>query len=126
MEAYLRTIGAVNGGTKGTEHWGKELCADGGCKDFEGGKLLNTFLCKRFVMCYDAEKLIGEGGIEAGTSTMGNKDIVLSLRFGEHAGAAANVDDTAGQAPRPQIRVMVLIKYHAQLRIRNNTVDVAY
>ena len=81
LEAYLRTIGAVNGGTKSTEHWGAELCANHTCKAFDGGKLLDTFLCKRFVVCYDAEKLIGEGGIEAGTSTMGNKDIVLSLRF---------------------------------------------
>jgi hypothetical protein len=79
LEAYLRAIGAVNGNQAGVEFWGKDL--EYMAKDFCGRKLLDTFLCKYFCLCYDGEKLIGDPRIETGVSTMGNKDIVLDLRL---------------------------------------------
>jgi len=52
-EAYLRAVGAINGNEKNVEWWGKDV--DERCKDFEGGKLLETFLSKYFCLVYDGE-----------------------------------------------------------------------
>ena len=126
LENYLRCIGASSTeGIQKKEHWGSELCAHSTCKKFEGGELLPTFLCKRFVMCYAADKLNDEENIESGVDTQGPSDIVLSLRFKdggipEKAGALDN------EVYRPAVRVMFLMEYAAQLRIKNNDVEVAY
>jgi hypothetical protein len=79
LEQYLRAIGAVNGNRDKVEFWGKDL--DMRCRDFCGRKLLDTFLCKYFCLCYDGEKLLGDPDIETGVDTGGGKDIVLDLRF---------------------------------------------
>ena len=124
LENYLRCIGASSSeGIKTIEHWGSELCASHSCKKFEGGELLPTFLCKRFVMCYAADKLNGEDGIESGVDTQGPSDIVLSLRFNKELTTATG-DATARTAKGK--RVMFLMEYAAQLRIKNNDVEVAY
>ena len=118
-EAYLRAVGAINGNEKNVEWWGKDV--DERCKDFEGGKLLETFLSKYFCLVYDGEKLIGDEGIETGTSTMGGKDIVLDLRFDKALNAAGNaLTQTANK------RVMFLIQYHSQLHVRDNEVVASF
>ena len=125
LENYLRCIGASSTeGIRKKEHWGSELCAHHTCKPFEGGQLLPTFLCKRFVMCYAADKLNDEENIESGVDTKGPSDIVLSLRF---AGGAVPAAGGAAIALRNRgVRVMFLMEYAAQLRIKNNDVEVAY
>ena len=106
-ENYLRAIGAIHG-NHGVDWWGKSL--DSRCKDFEGGKLLETFLSKYFCLVYYGEKLLGEEGIETGTSTMGGKDIVLDLRFDEALTKVAG--DPLGQTTGGK-RIMFLIQYHS-------------
>ena len=127
LENYLRCIGASSTeGIRKKEHWGSELCAHHTCKPFEGGQLLPTFLCKRFVMCYAADKLNDEENIESGVDTKGPSDIVLSLRFNGGTLGATNGAVGSEGARRPNIRVMFLMEYAAQLRIKNNDVEVAY
>ena len=111
LEAYLRAIGAVNGKASDVEFWGKNL--DPRCNLFEGGDLLQTFLSKYFVACYDGEKLLGSQ-IETGVDTESGKDIILDLRFG-------GVGPGAGGS-----RMMALVQYHAQLIIKENSVELSY
>ena len=104
------------------EFWGKEL--DMRCKDFCGRKLLDTFLCKYFCLCYDGEKLLGDPDIETGVDTGGGKDIVLDLRF-----VGGDLDLAAGsvQARCPQgKRIMFLIEYHCQLHVKDNDVSRSF
>ncbi len=49
FEEWLRSIGAVNGNAANVEWWGASV--DERCKDFEGRKLLDTFLCE--LLCDD-------------------------------------------------------------------------
>ena len=109
LEAYLKSIGAVNGHEQDVEYWGRTI--DPRCKDYTGGDLLQTFLSKYFVAVYDGEKFLGSK-VESGVDTEAGKDIVCDLRFAE---AAAE-----------EIRAMVLINYHAQFTIRENQVDLSY
>ena len=115
LEAYLRSIGAVNGHEQDTEFWGRKQYPLM-CNNWEGGDLLETFLCKYFVAVYDGEKVLGSQ-IETGVDTESGKDIVVDLRFGgtHPAGNAQN-----------QTRVMVLIQYHAQIIIKENDVQLSY
>ena len=117
LEAYLRAIGAVNGSESDVEFWGKDL-EPLKCNDWEGGDLLQTFPSKYFVAVYDGEKLLGSQ-IETGVDTESGKDIVIDLRFGggRPARVVNDVDST---------RVMVLIQYHAQIVIKENTVDLSF
>jgi hypothetical protein len=112
LEQYLRAIGAVNGNKDKVEFWGKDL--DMRCKDFCGRKLLDTFLCKFFCLCYDGEKLLGDPDIETGVDTQGGKDIVLDLRFDrgltEMAGDGGD-QDLRVACPSGK-RIMFLIEYH--------------
>jgi hypothetical protein len=112
LEAYLRAIGAVNGHEQTVEFWGRDLEPDK-CNAFEGGDLLQTFLSKYFCCVYNGEKLLGSQ-IETGVDTESGKDIVVDLRWANAAGAARNT------------RVMVLIQYHAQIVIKENTVDLSF
>lgn len=121
-EEWLRAIGAVNGNAANVEYWGSEV--DARCKKFEGGKLLETFLCKRFCMVYDGEKLIGDENIETGTSTMGGKDIVLDLRFQTEFAQDIAAAPTYSQCSSK--RAMFLIQYHSQLHVRENEVVASY
>ncbi len=121
LEQYLRCIGAVNGNAKNVEFWGKDL--DSRCKDHCGGKLLDTFLCKYFCLCYDGEKLLGDPDIETGVDTSGAKDIVLDLRFSAALTENGGADD---QCICPAKRVMFLIEYHSQLHIRDNDVSRSF
>ena len=128
LEAYLRSIGAVDDNLNTQEFWGKELCEM--CKPHCGRDLLETFLCKHFCCVYNAERLLGEEDIEAGVDmTGGGKDIVLSLRF---AGGPDDGDLTKGVATNGPfntptgLRVMFLIKYHAQLNIKQGRVELSY
>ena len=114
LEAYLKSIGAVNGHEQDVEYWGRSL--DARCADHEGGELLQTFLSKYFVAVYDGEKFLGSK-VESGVDTEAGKDIVVDLRFAGGRPFAA-----AGNA----IRVMALINYHAQFTIRENQVDLSY
>ena len=116
LEAYLRSIGAVNGHEQSTEFWGRTLDPLK-CNDWEGGDLLETFLSKYFVAVYDGEKVLGSQ-IETGVDTESGKDIVVDLRWG---GA-----HPAGDAQNNQTRVMVLIQYHAQIIIKENDVQLSY
>ena len=113
LEAYLRAIGAVNGHEQTTEFWGKDL-APYLCNDWEGGDLLQTFLSKYFVCVYDGEKLLGSQ-IETGVDTESGKDIVVDLRWNKSDGATTR-----------NTRVMVLIQYHAQIVIKENSVDLSF
>ena len=122
LEQYLRAIGAVNGNAKNVEFWGKDL--DMRCKDHAGRKLLDTFLCKYFTLCYDAEKILGDPNIETGTSTMGGKDIVLDLRFSGGACMSAGAHDIEKSGKGK--RVFFLIEYHSQLQIKDNDVTVSF
>ena len=110
LEAYLRAIGAVNGHEQTVEFWGKDLDPEK-CNAWEGGDLLQTFLSKYFVCVYDGEKLLGSQ-IETGVDTESGKDIVLDLRW-----ADSNARNT---------RVMALIQYHAQIVIKENSVDLSF
>ena len=67
--------------------------------------------------CYDGEKLLGSQ-IETGVDTESGKDIILDLRFG------ANVTAPGGAAN--MCRLMALIQYHAQIIIKENTVELSY
>ena len=94
------------------------------CKDFCGRKLLDTFLCKYFCLCYDGEKLLGDPDIETGVDTQGGKDIVLDLRFNTPL-------NTNGAALNPLVRcdnkrIMFLIEYHCQLHVRDNDVSRSF
>jgi hypothetical protein len=109
LEAYLRSIGAVNGAEQTKEFWGKDL--DYRCNDWEGGNLLQTFLSKYFVAVFDGEKLLGSG-IETGIDTEQGKDIICDLRF--------------KTAPLQSLRMMCLIQYHAQLIIKENSVELSF
>jgi hypothetical protein len=116
LEAYLKSLGAVNGQEQEVEFWGKDLDPLK-CNDCEGGDLLQTFLSKYFVACYDGEKLLGSN-IETGVDTESGKDIIVDLRFrGGHPGVAA-----AGTA----VRAMALIEYHAQIIIKENSVELSF
>ena len=85
------------------------------CNKWEGGDLLETFLTKYFCCVYDGEKLLGSQ-IETGMDTESGKDIVVDLRF---AGARA------GDGSQ-RMRAMVLVQYHAQIIIKENSVDLSY
>ena len=127
LEQYLRAIGAVNGNKDKVEFWGKDL--DMRCKDHCGGKLLDTFLCKYFCLCYDGEKLLGDPDIETGVDTGGGKDIVLDLRFnrGLKVNAAPGGGGQAAHVVCPQgKRIMFLIEYHCQLHVRDNDVSRSF
>jgi len=114
LEAYLRAIGAVNGQEQTKEFWGKDLDPLK-CNNWEGGDLLETFLSKYFVCVYDGEKLLGSQ-IETGVDTESGKDIVLDLRWA-----------TTDQQNQPRnTRVMALIQYHAQIVIKENSVDLSF
>ena len=110
LEAYLKSIGAVNGHEQDIEYWGREI--DYNYNAWEGGDLLQTFLSKYFCCVYNGEKFLGSA-IESGVDTESGKDIVCDLRFGEGAPAA-------------HIRAMALIQYHAQFTIKENSVDLSY
>ena len=94
LEAYLKSIGAVNGHEQDVEYWGRTLDPDK-CKPHEGGDLLQTFLHKYFVAVYDGEKFLGSA-IESGVDTEAGKDIVCDLRW-------------SGGSARRNVRVMALI-----------------
>ena len=111
LEAYLRAIGAVNGHEQTKEFWGKDLDPLK-CNNWEGGDLLETFLSKYFVCVYDGEKLLGSQ-IETGVDTESGKDIVLDLRW-------------ATPSDNRNTRVMALIQYHAQIVIKENSVDLSF
>ena len=119
LEAYLRSIGAINGKEADVEFWGRNL--DHKCNEYEGGDLLETFLSKYFVCCYDGEKLLGSQ-IETGTDTEAGKDIILDLRFAGGNVFAGGINGNAGIG----CRLMTLIEYHAQLVIKENSVDLSY
>ena len=110
LEAYLRAIGAVNGQEQSTEFWGRDLAPDI-CNKFEGGDLLQTFLSKYFVCVYDGEKLLGSQ-IETGVDTESGKDIVVDLRW--------------NNSNNLNTRAMVLIQYHSQVVIKENSVDLSF
>ena len=82
---------------------------------------METFLSKYFVCCYDGEKLLGSQ-IETGTDTEAGKDIILDLRFGQGNVFAGDVNGRVGIG----CRLMTLIEYHAQLVIKENSVDLSY
>ena len=113
LEAYLKSIGAVNGHEQDVEYWGRVLDPLR-CKDFEGGDLLQTFLSKYFVAVYDGEKFLGSA-VESGVDTEAGKDIVCDLRW---RGGAPTGDNA--------VRVMALIQYHAQMVIKENGVEMSY
>jgi hypothetical protein len=110
LEAYLKSIGAVNGHEQDVEYWGRQL--DYNCNPWEGGDLLQTFLQKYFVAVYDGEKFLGSA-VESGVDTEAGKDIICDLRFGSDGPVAA-------------VRAMALISYHAQFTIKENSVDLSY
>ena len=110
LEAYLRAIGAVNGHEQDTEFWGRDLDPMK-CNLWEGGDLLQTFLCKYFCCVYDGEKLLGSQ-VETGVDTESGKDIVVDLRWASSVGR--------------NTRVMVLIQYHAQVVMKENDVQLSY
>ena len=121
LEAYLRSIGAIDDNLNKQEFWGKDLCEM--CKPHCGQDLLETFLCKHFCCVYNAERLLGEDDIEAGIDmTGGGKDIVLALRFNKDL--KTGVDGPFKTASG--LRVMFLIKYHAQLNIKQGRVELSY
>ena len=122
LEAYLRAIGAVNGQEQSTEFWGKNVYPDL-CNEWEGGDLLQTFLSKYFVCVYDGEKLLGSQ-IETGVDTENGKDIVVDLRWNKSDDRAA-ANGLAAHDKR-NTRVMVLIQYHAQIVIKENSVDLSF
>jgi hypothetical protein len=110
LEAYLKSIGAVNGHEQDIEYWGRQI--DPRCNKWEGGDLLQTFLHKYFCCVYDGEKFLGSS-IESGVDTEAGKDIVVDLRFGDGS-------------PASPTRVMCLIAYHAQFTVKENSVDLSY
>jgi len=110
LEAYLKSIGAVNGHEQDVEYWGRKTNSI--CNSWEGGDLLETFLAKYFVAVYDGEKFLGTP-VESGVDTEAGKDIVCDLRF-------------AGGSTVDSVRVMALIQYHAQFVIKENSVDLSY
>ena len=110
LEAYLRAIGAVNGHEQDTEFWGRDLDPMK-CNAWEGGDLLQTFLCKYFCCVYDGEKLLGSQ-VETGVDTESGKDIVVDLRWADSQNRST--------------RVMVLIQYHAQVVMKENDVQLSY
>ena len=126
LEQYLRAIGAVNGNKDKVEFWGKDL--DMRCKDHCGGKLLDTFLCKYFCLCYDGEKLLGDPDIETGVDTGGGKDIVLDLRFDRGLKDIGEGDGEVVEKARCTSgkRIMFLIEYHCQLHVRDNDVTRSF
>jgi len=111
LEAYLKSIGAVNGHEQDVEYWGRTLDPLR-CKPHEGGELLQTFLSKYFVAVYDGEKFLGSA-IESGVDTEAGKDIVCDLRW-------------RNSKPFNEVRVMALICYHAQMVIKENSVEMSY
>ena len=114
FEAYLKSIGAVNGHEQDKEYWGRDLDPLK-CRDHEGGDLLQTFLHKYFCAVYDGEKFLGTA-IESGVDTEAGKDIVCDLRW-------------CGQGPKDRganVRAMALICYHAQMIIKENSVEMSY
>ena len=110
LEAYLKSIGAVNGHEQDIEYWGRDN--NPLCNDWEGGDLLQTFLSKYFVAVYDGEKFLGSA-VESGVDVEAGKDIVCDLRF-------------ANAGPAVPVRAMALIQYHAQFIVRENSVDLSY
>jgi hypothetical protein len=122
FEAYLKSIGAVNGHEQDVEYWGRELDPLK-CKDHEGGELLQTFLHKYFCCVYDGEKFLGTQ-IESGVDTEAGKDIVCDLRWCNGGPTGAAVGGGA-MAPR-SVRAMALICYHAQMVIKENSVEMSY
>jgi len=111
FEAYLKSIGAVNGHEQDVEYWGRDLDPLK-CQAHSGGDALQTFLHKYFVAVYDGEKFLGSA-VESGVDTEAGKDIVCDLRF-------------KGGKPYGDTRVMALICYHAQFVIKENSVDLSY
>ena len=115
LEAYLRSIGAVNGHEQDTEFWGRKQYPLV-CNDWEGGDHLQTFLSKYFVAVYGGEKVLGSS-IETGVDTESGKDIVVDLRWAGGVPQGGNNN---------QVRVQVLIQYHAQVVIKENDVQLSY
>ena len=113
LEAYLKSIGAVNGHEQDVEYWGRKLDPEK-CAVHEGGELLQTFLSKYFVAVYDGEKFLGSA-VESGVDTEAGKDIVCDLRFA-----------TGATHGNKNVRVMALICYHAQMVIKENSVEMSY
>ena len=122
LEAWLRAIGAVNGNEAKVDYWGSTL--DPRMPKHVGGDLLETFLCKYFVMCYSGNKLLGEDRIETATDTSKGTDIVLDVRL-DRAIKEVNGTYSAVQCTKGK-RVMFLVEYYAQLVIRDGDVSVAY
>ena len=114
LEAYLRSIGAVNGHEQDVEFWGRDL--DPRCNKWCGGDLLETFLSRYFVCVYDGEKLLGSQ-IETGVDTESGKDIIVDLRWKKPPS-----ENDGGK----KVRAMVLVQYHAQMIIKENSVDLSY
>ena len=114
LEAYLRSIGAVNGHEQDVEFWGRDL--DPKCNQWCGGDLLETFLSRYFVCVYDGEKLLGSQ-IETGVDTEAGKDIIVDLRWKKPPS-----ENDGGK----KVRAMVLVQYHAQMIIKENSVDLSY
>jgi len=116
FEAYLKSIGAVNGHEQDVEYWGRDLDPLK-CKPHEGGDLLQTFLHKYFCCVYDGEKFLGTQ-IESGVDTEAGKDIVCDLRWCNSG--------PSGSDPKRSVRAMALICYHAQMIIKENSVEMSY
>ena len=106
----------MNGQEQETEFWGKDL-EPNKCNRWEGGDLLQTFLAKYFCCVYDGEKLLGSQ-IETGVDTESGKDIVVDLRFAQGGPLGSGADRMC--------RAMVLIQYHAQIIIKENSVDLSF
>jgi hypothetical protein len=118
LEAYLKSIGAVNGHEQDVEYWGRKL--DYNANPWEGGDLLQTFLSKYFVAVYNGEKFLGSQ-VESGVDTESGKDIVVDLRWGGGKPGAGDAADSPHS-----VRAMALISYHAQFTIKENSVDLSY
>ena len=121
LEAWLRAIGAVNGNETKVDYWGSKL--DERMRKHVGGDLLETFLCKYFVMCFSGNKLLGEDRIETAQDTSKGTDIVLDLRLDKALKDEASDPHTQCKNGK---RVFFLVEYYAQLVIRDGDVSVAY
>jgi len=111
LEAYLKSIGAVNGHEQDVEYWGRQIDPLK-CKDMAGGDVLQTFLHKYFCACFDGEKFLGTA-IESSVDTEAGKDIIVDLKW-------------KGGKPYGQTRVMALIQYHAQFVIKETSIEMSY
>ena len=95
------------------DYWGSEL--DERMKAHTGADLLETFLCKYFVMCWSGNKLLGEDRIETAADTSKGTDIVLDLRLDRPLSDAANIAPAqhGSVVCASGKRVFFLIEYYA-------------